>query len=217
MMLKFTYTTHARTLIALIAMLAGCGENEESSPTPPPPPPPPPVTAFTVGGSVTGLASSELILQLNGANDLIIGGNGRFNFPNKLSKGSTYSVAIKTIPSVPVKQTCTVSQGSGNISGAAINNVAVACVTNSYAVGGKVSGLSGKGLALQLNGANDVAVVKNGNFIFPGVRLPDGSDYSVAIKATPAKQQCRIEPINSAPDNDTINIVSVSCSKKGRR
>jgi len=213
-MSKFSHNTHAGILIAFIIMLSGCGESEEPSP---PPPPPPPVTSFTVGGSVSGLESSGLILQLNGANDLTIGENGRFNFPNKLSKGSTYSVTAKTVPSVPVKQTCTINQGSGSISGTAIKNIAVACVTNSYAVGGKVSGLSGKGLVLQLNGTNDVAISKNGNFIFPGIRLPDGSDYSVAIKTAPAKQQCKIEPTNTAPDTDTINIVSVSCSKKGRR
>ena len=196
-----------------IAGLTGCDKSDKAPPAPVAPPAP----ALTVGGSVSGLSGSGLVLQLNGANDLSVSANGKFNFPKALAKGGAYAVTVKASPSAPIKQTCTVSQGSGNITGAPVNNVAVTCVTNSYAVGGTVSGLSGKGLVLQLNGANDQAIASNGKFIFPGTRLPDGSDYSVAIKTTPAKQKCIIKPINSAFDKDTLNIVSVTCSKKGRR
>jgi hypothetical protein len=195
-----------------IAGLAGCDKGEKAPPAPVAPPPPAP----TVGGSVSGLPGSGLVLQLNGANDLAVSANGTFKFPKALAKGSAYSVTVKASPSAPIKQTCTVSQGSGSITGAPVNNVAVTCVTNSYAVGGTVAGLSGKGLVLQLNGANDQAIAGNGKFIFPGIRLPDGSDYSVAIKTTPARQKCIIKPINGAFDTDTLNIVSVTCSKKGR-
>jgi hypothetical protein len=206
-MAKFTQTVRAVLMVTVIAGLAGCDKSEKA----------PPAASLTVGGSVSGLSGSGLLLQLNGANDLAVSANGRFNFPNALAKGSVYAVTVKASPSAPIKQTCTVSQGSGSIAGAAVNNVAVTCTTNSFAVGGTVSGLSGKGLVLQLNGANDLAIASNGNFIFPGIRLPDGSDYSVAIKTTPSKQMCEIKPISAAFDKDTLNIVSVTCSKKGRR
>lgn len=196
-----------------IAGLAGCDKSEKASPATAAAPPAP---VLTVGGSVSGLPGSGLVLQLNGTNDLPVSANGNFKFPKALAKGSAYSVTVKSSPASPIKQTCTVSQGSGNIAAAAVNNITVTCVTNSYAVGGTVSGLSGKGLVLQLNGANDQAIVSNGKFIFPGIRLPDGSDYSVAIKTTPAKQKCMIKPINAAFDTDTLNIVAVTCSKKGR-
>ena len=196
----------------MIAGLASCDKSEKAPPAPVAPPPP----ALTVGGSVSGLPGSGLVLQLNGANDLAVSANGTFKFPKTLAKGSAYSVTVKASPSAPIKQTCTVGQGSGSIAGAPVNNVAVTCVTNSYAVGGTVSGLSGKGLVLQLNGANEQAIASNGKFIFTGIRLPDGSDYSVAIKTTPARQKCIIKPINGAFDTDTLNIVSVTCSKKGR-
>ncbi|MGA7749105.1 MAG: hypothetical protein WCA63_03070 [Gallionella sp.] len=211
-MTKFTQTIHMVGIGALIVGLVGCGESEKA-----PPPPAAPPAPLTVGGSVSGLPGSGLVLQLNGANDLAISANGRFNFPNALAKGSTYSVTVKASPSSPVRQTCTVAQGSGSIISTAVNNVAVNCTTDSFAVGGTVSGLSGKGLVIQLNGAADLAIASNGKFIFPGVRLPDGSDYNVAIKTTPAKQACTINPVSAAFDKDTINIVSVTCSKKGRR
>jgi len=201
-------------MVILVAVMSAC---EDAEIVPPPPPAPPPVTTFKVGGSVSGLQGSGLVLQLNGADELPVSTNGQFLFPKPLKKGTTYNVTVKTFPTTPVKQTCAVNQGSGTVTAANINNIAVNCVTNTYAIGGKVSGLSGKGLVVQLNGANELAIEKNGDFIFPGVRLPDGSDYSVAIRKTPKNRKCRIESISAAPDRDTIHIVSITCSKKTRR
>ena len=219
MMTKFTQAVGAVLMGTMIAGLSGCGEGEKAAPTPPPAP----VIPLTVGGSVSGLAGGEVVLQINGADDLTINADGKFKFPKALKKGSTYAVTVKTSPTLPVKQTCTVSQGDGSIAGTVVNNVAVTCTTNSYAVGGTVTGLSvkgkdkGKGLVLELKGVKEVEVAKNGNFVFPDVRLPDGSDYNVAIKSTPSGQQCEIEAIATAPDSDTMNIVAVKCFKKGHR
>lgn len=218
-MAKFTQMAHGLWMVAVIAGLAGCGESEQAKPAPKPAPPPP--MPHTVGGSVTGLPGSGLILQLNGANDLPVGANGKFSFPKALAKGSAYAVSVKASPSIPVKQTCKVDQGNGNMANTNISNIDVTCTTVSFAVGGTVSGLAGKGkrteLVLQLNGANDLTITSNGKFIFPDVRLPDGSDYSVLIKQAPAKEKCTIKPASLAFDRDTLNIVSVSCSKNGRR
>src|SRR5512145_1372920 len=208
MMAKFTQAMRSVLMATMIAGLAGCGE--EAPPPPPPPPPKPP----TIGGSVSGLAGGAVVLQLNGAEELSVSADGRFKFPKALTRGSAYTVTVKTQPSSPVKQTCTVGQGTGSAN-TPINNVAVTCTTNSYAVGGTVSGLAGKKalLVLELKGLKEIEIAKNGNFVFPDVRLPDGSDYSVAIKTTPTGQQCQIKPVNTAPDSDTINIVEVSCAK----
>src|ERR1019366_7575773 len=151
-MAKFTQTVSAVLMGAMIAGVAGCDKSEKA-----PPAAPLAAATLTVGGLVSGLSGSGLVLQLNGANDLAVSANGKFNFPNALAKDSAYVVSVKASPSAPVKQACTVSEGNGSIAGAAINNIAVTCTTNSYAVGGTVSGLSGKGLVLQLNGANDLA------------------------------------------------------------
>lgn len=210
MMAKFTMTVSSVLMATIIAGLAGCGEQEKPKPATPPAPP------ITVGGSVSGLAGGEVVLQLNGADDLTVKANGKFKFANVMKKGNTYSVTVKTQPALPVKQTCKISQETGSIAGAAINNIEVSCTTNSYAVGGTVSGLAAKskGLVLELKGGSEVKIVKNGNFIFPD-RLPDGSDYSVVLNSTPPGQKCKIEAISTAADKDTLNIVSVTCSKKG--
>ena len=210
-MAKFTLAMRTVLMATMIAGLSACGEKEKETPPAPPAPP------LTVGGTVSGLAGGEVILQNNGADDLTVKANGKFKFPKALKKGASYAVTVKTEPTQPVKQTCKVSLGNGNITGAPINNVDVVCTTNSYAVGGTVSGLAAKskGVVLELKGGSQVTVVKNGNFVFPDTRLPDGSDYSVVLDSTPPGQKCRIEAVATAPDKDTLNIVSVTCSKKG--
>jgi hypothetical protein len=212
MMAKFTMAVSSVLMATMIAGLAGCGEQE--TPKPPATPPAPPIT---VGGSVSGLAGGEVVLQLNGADDLTVKANGKFKFAKVLKKGNAYAVTVSTQPALPVKQTCAVRQGNGSIAGAAINNIDVCCTTNSFAVGGTVSGLAAKskGLVLELKGGSEVNIVKNGNFIFPDTRLPDGSDYSVVLNSTPPGQNCKIETIATAADKDTLNIVSVTCSRKG--
>ncbi len=208
-MTKFAKAVSTAVVATMIAGLYGCGEEKQAPPSPPPAPPAP-----TVGGSISGLAGGEVVLQLNGGDDLTVKANGKFKFPKSLTNGAAYAVTVLTPPSQPVKQTCAVSQGEGSMTGKPINNVAVTCTTNSYAIGGTVKGLAGKGLVLELKGVKEVTIAKNGNFVFPDTRLPDGSEYNVAIKKTPAGQRCEIESVSTAPDRDTINIVAVTCKKR---
>lgn len=78
---------------------------------------------YTVGGSVSGLSGS-VTLQNNGADDLVVDTNDSFTFPTELDDGAEYDVTVTTQPS---EQTCSVSNGSGTISGADVTNVLVEC------------------------------------------------------------------------------------------
>jgi len=206
----------ARILLmsATVFALTSCGDEEATTPQTKPAASKPAAANFNVGGLVSGLSGKGLVLQANGANDLPLKRNGKFKFKKVFPKGSTYTVTVK---SAPPQQTCEVNRESGKFTGKAVSNITVTCKTNDFAVGGKVSGLSGKGLGLQLNGTHDIAIHKNGEFIFSGVRLTDNSDYKVAIKTMPVKQLCTIKPISSAQDKDTLNIIEVICLKKSRR
>ncbi|NIP16743.1 MAG: hypothetical protein GWM87_00200 [Xanthomonadales bacterium] len=121
--------------------------------------------SHSIGGTLSGLAGSGLVLQNNGGDDLAVTGNGGFTFATALDDGSAYAVTVKTQPSDP-NQTCTVSNGSGTLAGANVTNVMVSCVTETYTVGGTVSGLAGTGLVLQNNGGDDLAIPTNGGFTF---------------------------------------------------
>lgn len=91
-------------------------------------------TTFTVGGTVTGLTGSGLVLQNNGTDNLSVSASGAFAFATSLANGSTYEVTVLTQPSGPT-QTCTVANGTGNVADNNVVNAAVTCVD-----GGTVGG-----------------------------------------------------------------------------
>ena len=96
---------------------------------PAPAPVPVPGVTYTVGGTVSGLASTGLVLQNNNASDLAVGANGAFTFAAPMAVGASYSVTVKT---QPLGQTCTVGNGSGTSTGANVTNVTVTCSTTKH-------------------------------------------------------------------------------------
>ncbi len=84
---------------------------------------------YTIGGTVSGLVGSGLVLQQNGGDDLVIDADGSFTFATPVNDGASYSVTVRTQPGAPA-QTCTVANGSGIVSGANVTDVAVSCTTD---------------------------------------------------------------------------------------
>jgi 6-phosphogluconolactonase len=81
---------------------------------------------YTIGGMVTGLTGSGLVLQNNGGGDLTVSAAGAFTFTAGLAYGAAYAVTVKTQPSSPT-QNCVVTNGSGTVGTANVTNVAVVC------------------------------------------------------------------------------------------
>jgi 6-phosphogluconolactonase len=81
---------------------------------------------YTIGGTVTGLRGSGLVLQDNSGDNLSISSSGSFVFTSGIDQGGAYSVTVLTQPSSPT-QTCVVHNGSGTIGTADISNVIVNC------------------------------------------------------------------------------------------
>ncbi len=84
-------------------------------------------SSYTVGGRVSGLSSSGLVLQKNGYDDLTISENDMFTFATPINDGESYTVSVKIQPSE--SQTCRVYNGTGIIAGANVTNVSVICST----------------------------------------------------------------------------------------
>jgi hypothetical protein len=168
-------------------------------------------TVYTVGGNVTGLAGTGLVLRLNGGNDAPISANGTFTFSGGVLDGTPYSVTVASQPTAPI-QNCTVSNGSGIVSGANITNVQVNCVTvPTYTVGGTISGLTATGLKLRLNGGPDLDVAANATaFTFPN-GLVDGSSYAVTIFAQPTGQTCSIAAGSGTIAGGNVTSVMLNC------
>ena len=104
-----------------------------------------PTPRYTIGGTVSSLAGTGLLLRNNGADDLPISANGAFTFSTPLPTGAGYAVTVAGQPGAP-SQTCAVSSGVGTVGSANVTGVVVDCVTNpelKFTVGGTVTGLGG--------------------------------------------------------------------------
>src|SRR5206468_8864139 len=120
---------------------------------------------FSVGGTVSGLIGTGLVLQDNGGDNLPVSANGTFTFSTAIASGAAYSVTVLTQPTNP-SQSCTVTNGSGTVASTNVTNVAVACTTDTHTIGGTISGLPGTDLVLLNNGGDDLTVSANGPFSF---------------------------------------------------
>ncbi len=97
--------------------------------------------AFTVGGTVTGLAGSGLVLQNNAGDNLARAADGAFIFATPVSSGGAYNVTVLTQPATP-GQTCTPASNTGTVA-ANVTTVTINCVNNPTTVGSAVIGPAG--------------------------------------------------------------------------
>lgn len=84
--------------------------------------------AYSVGGTVTGLVGTDLVLRLEssaGGETLSVDADGAFVFGLGLSDGDEYHVSVEQ-PPVPY-QSCTVENGDGTVAGGDVTDVVVAC------------------------------------------------------------------------------------------
>lgn len=165
-------------------------------------------TLYAIGGTVSGLSGTGLVLQNNAGDDLPVAADGGFTFATALDDGSDYAVTVLTQPGDPV-QTCGISNGSGTLAGANVTNIEVNCTTNTFTIGGNVSGVTGTGLVLQNNAGDDLPIAADGGFAF-ATALDDGSDYSVTVLTQPnsPNQTCSVS--NGSGSIASVNIVDVN-------
>ena len=119
---------------------------------------------YAVGGTVTGLAGT-VVLQNNAGDSLILTANGGFSFPTarhqrRLLPGDRVDPADHAVPDLRGQH------GHGTVTSAAITDVSVTCVTNTYTVGGTIIGLTGSNFVLQNNAGDDLVLGPTGSFTF---------------------------------------------------
>ncbi len=79
-------------------------------------------------------------------------------------------------------------------------------------IGGKVSGLHGKGLVLTDNGGDALPVSSNATFVFP-TQVEAGSSYRVGVKTQPSSpsQLCQVAQSGGTAGTSDVTTVSVTC------
>ena len=80
---------------------------------------------------------------------------------------------------------------------------------STFAIGGMVSGLTGAGLVLQNNGANNLAVPASGVFSF-AAPVAAGAPYAVTVLTQPAGQTCSVQN-GSGMASAAVSNVAVTC------
>ena len=160
----------------------------------------------TIGGTISGLTGA-VVLQNNAAETLKASSDGAFAFPTPVSIGTAYVVTVAVQPS---GQTCSVSRGAGTAGADPIDNVAVVCSSNSYTVGGALSGLVGTAV-LQNNAGDALTISADGTFTFP-VPVAYGSGYAVTVTAQPATQTCSVASGSGTMSAANVTNVKVVCA-----
>ena len=206
-------------VVAVLTMLTACGGGDSG--------PPPPAT-YTVGGTVSGLSGSGLVLENGGGADLPISASGTFTFATGMPSGTSYAVTVKSSPTSPA-QSCLVADGVGTIAATDVTNVSVTCVPG-YTVGGTVSGLQGSGLVLQIaapsyggrgiyhpghNVGPPLQITSNGPFTFDVVLPENTAGLSVVLTRQPASptQLCVIRHAGIEMQVAAVTDVEVVCSQ----
>jgi len=176
--------------LAAAMLLAGCGGGGE------------------ISGTVTGLTASGLSLS-NGYETITVADDEtRFSFPTQVGDGKGFAVVVLT---QPTGQRCTVSNGSGTVSGSiAPPAVNVNCVA-AWSISGRVNGLARSGLVLS-NGAEDIAIAANAaSFAFP-TQVVSGASYSVTVKTQPVLARCAVSNGEGVVGSEAVSDLIVSCN-----
>src|ERR1700728_4172446 len=89
---------------------------------------------YGLGGTVSGLAGSRLVLQNNGdandVSDIAYAANGTYpDLFGGYAQGTAYNVTVQTQPTNP-SQTCVVANGTGTLGASGVTNISVTCTTN---------------------------------------------------------------------------------------
>ena len=166
------------------------------------------VNTYTVGGSITGLNAAGLVLKLNSANLIVASAANSFKFATALTTGSAYSV---TVGIQPVGQTCLLANNSGVMGTANINSVSVSC-SNTYTVGGTITGLIDPGLVLKLNGGAS-KIVSSGSTTYKfSTGLPASASFAVTVGTQPNGLTCTLTNGSGTMPAANVTNVNITCS-----
>jgi 6-phosphogluconolactonase (cycloisomerase 2 family) len=173
-------------------------------------------SGVTIGGTVSRLAGSGLVLQDNGGDDLTVTANGAFTFKTSLAAGAAYAVTVSTQPSSPT-QYCVVTNGSGTVPSTNITSVTVMCAQFAYTANnadgtidaytinptsGVLAGVSGNPYP---DGTSPAAVSLAPNGMFAFSASNDGKQiYAYTIDQTSGQ----LDPVAGSPFNTGFSVGS---------
>jgi hypothetical protein len=162
----------------------------------------------SLGGSVSGLVATGLVLSSGGQALPVSPGQSTFTFPTEIASGTAYNV---TVQSQPVGSTCTLANNVGVIANSAVSSVSISCAVNNYDFGGTITGLSSPGLELTSGGQTLGISPGASGFKFPAP-IAFGSRYAVTIQRQPASLACSVNNGSGVMGTAPVDNIAVACS-----
>ena len=164
---------------------------------------------FNVGGTISGLTASGLVLA-NGSDTLSVpAGATSFTMPTAVAFGSDYKV---TVISQPTGLTCDVANGTGTIGDAAVTNIAVTCSDQALSVGGTISGLERASGLVLVDGATTYTVPADATSFTLDTAQSAGGTYSVRIQSQPVGMTCSVGQGSGTMPTHNVTDVAITCS-----
>jgi endoglucanase len=191
--LNFRYWCLAITSLVLSA----CGDSA------------PAVSTYSIGGTVLSANNIGVTITVNGSDVAVSPNKGQQTF-GRLASNTRYGITVPT-QAQNTAQTCTVTNGTGTVSNANINDVVISCAPNEYAIGGTVSGLTGTGLTVQTNGGDAAPLSTNGSHIF--ATQVSGSSYAIRVLNQPSNpaQTCTVSGGSGTVEASDISDIAITC------
>lgn len=182
-------------VMCAVVALAACGGGEEAD------------TGHYAGGVLTGLKAGNSVLLSSGTQSLTLSADGTYRF-GRFPKGTAYNI---TATSSSDTQACTVSNGSGQIADADVDNIVVSCV-DTFGIGGTLSGYAGGHGPVQvaLNGGEPVSLTADGAFLFT-TRLASGASYNAALVSVPETLVCSLTNGSGLVASTDVTSITVAC------
>ncbi len=176
-------------------------------------------TLFSLGGSVSGILGSGLVLYGGPSNYVAISKNGAYTLPLKVPNGA-YDVSAYFQPKNP-SQTCVVANATGTVAGSNVTNLDVTCTTDTFPITVTVSGLTGPGLVLKNNtNGQTLSIDASGAYSFTAP-VASGVAFEITIASQPSNgaQSCKVASNGSgtvttgAPPTITVTCASTTLGK----
>jgi uncharacterized repeat protein (TIGR03803 family) len=146
---------------------------------------------YTLGGTISGLTASGLVLSNNGGDPTTISANAtQFTMNTGVAYGAAYAITVQTPPAGLV---CSVSNGASTMGAADTTSVSIACVSNFNLLHSFVGGSS--------DGAGPYhALIQGSDGNFYGTTLTGGSgNVGTIFKITPSGTESVFYSFTSTP------------------
>lgn len=208
-------------IITSCLLVSGCGGGETTDspndvipPITPPPTPAPTNSMHSVGGNVSGLGNSELVINSNLGDEISINSDGEFIFPTKFSNGANFEVSII---SQPATLSCTAQNATGQVSNQDFTDISILCVEqateNTYSVSGSVSGIGNSELLIRSNLGDVINIGSDGGFTFP-TKFSNGENFEVNIVEQAETLNCEAENARGQISDEDVTNVFILCEEQ---